>query len=160
MKKTIILLFLIVSFYQAECHETKPINMNEILVSYNYEGLNSSQAIGIEYSKSIVWFNFSLVYENWYVNKSFDSENEVTGYVGVGLFNILQAQFGYSSFGNPKLRLRAGMPIFSLLGIYSDYSSSIDLNDFMLSIYYQHRYGDGASNIYGLSFGYTFDGGF
>jgi len=160
MKKSIILLFLIVLIYKAECHETKPINMNEILVSYNYEGLNSSQAIGIEYSKSIVWLNFSLAYENWYVNKSFDSNNEFTGFVGVGLFNILQAQFGYSSFENPKLRLRAGLPIFSLVGINSDNNSAIDLNDFMLSLYYQHRYGDGASNMYGLSFGYTFDGGF
>lgn len=160
MKKTIILLFLIVSIYKAECHETKPINMNEILVSYNYEGLNSSQAIGIEYSKSIVWLNFSLAYENWFVNKSFDSNNEFTGFIGVGLFNILQAQIGYSSFENAKLRLSAGLPIFSLLSIKSEEGETIDLNDFMLSLYYQHRYGDGASNMYGLSFGYTFDGGF
>lgn len=160
MKITLISILLILTFYQADSHETKPINMNEILVSYNYEGLNSSQAIGIEYSKSIVGFNFSMVYENWYVNKSFESSSEVTGYVGVGLFNLLQAQFGYSSFENPKLRLRAGLPIFSLVGINSDNNSAIDLNDFMLSVYYQHRYGDGASNMYGLSFGYTFDVGF
>jgi hypothetical protein len=134
--------------------------MNEILISYNYEGLNSSQAIGIEYTKSIVWFNFSLGYDNWIVNNSFDSSNEFTGYVGLGLFNLLQAQFGYSTFENAKLRLRAGLPIFSILSIKSDDSSSLDLNDFMLSVYYQHRYGEGASNMYGISFGYTFDGGF
>lgn len=160
MKKIIIILLLIISIYEADSHETKPINMNEVLVSYNFEGLNSSQAIGIEYSKTIVWFNFSLLYENWFVNKSFESSNEVTGYVGVGLFNILQAQLGYSTFGNPKLRLRAGLPIFSILGIKSDDSSALDLNDFMLSVYYQYRYGDEASNMYGVSFGYTFDGGF
>jgi len=134
--------------------------MNEILVSYNYEGLNSSQAIGIEYTKSIEWLNFGILYENWFVNKSFDSSNEVTGFVGVGLFNILQAQFGYSTFENAKVRLRAGLPIFSILSIKSNDKSAIDLNDFMLSAYYHHRYGEGASNIYGLSFGYTFDGGF
>ncbi len=160
MKKLLLTLLLILSFYRADSHETKPINMNEIMVSYNYEGLNSSQAIGIEYSKSIVWFNFSLVYENWFVNKSFESSSEVTGYIGVGLFNLLQAQLGYSSFENPKLRLRAGLPIFSIIGIKSDDSSAFDLNDFMLSVYFQHRYSDGASNMYGVSFGYTFDGGF
>lgn len=161
MNKTILLLILLItSFYEAEGHETKPINMNEILVTYNYEGLNSSQVIGIEYSKSIVWLNFSLVYDNWIVNKNFNSSNEFTGYVGVGLFNILQAQFGYSTFENAKLRLRAGLPIFSILSIKSSDKSAIDLNDFMLSVYYQHRYGEGASNMYGLSFGYTFDGGF
>ncbi len=160
MNKAIILLLLILSFYEAECHVTKPINMNEILVSYNYEGLNSSQAVGIEYSKTIVWLNFSLLYENWYVNKSFDSNSEVTGYIGVGFFNLLQAQFGYSSYSNPKLRLRVGQPIFSILGINSDESDAIDLNDFMLSVYFHHRYGDNSSNMYGISFGYTFDGGF
>lgn len=160
MIKILTILLLFTSFYKADCHETEPINMNEIIVSYNYEGRNSSQAIGIEYSKAIVWFNFSLLYENWFVNKSFDSSSEVTGYVGVGLFNLLQVQFGYSSFSNPKLRLRAGLPIFSILGINSDDKSAINLNDFMLSVYYQHRYGEEASNMYGLSFGYTFDGGF
>lgn len=160
MKQTILLLFLIISLYEAESHETKPINMNEILISYNYEGLNSSQSVGIEFTKSIEWINFGLVYDNWFVNKSFESSSEVTGYVGVGLFNLLQAQFGYSSFENAKLRLRAGLPIFSILGIKSDDNASLDLNDFMLSVYYQHRYGEGASNMYGISFGYTFDGGF
>lgn len=160
MKKILILIFLIISFYTAESHETKPINMNEILVTYNYENLNSSQAIGIEYTKTIVWLNFSLAYENWYVKKSFDSSNEITGFVGVGLFNLLQAQIGYSSYENVKLRIRTGLPIFSIIGIKSDDNSSIDLNDFMLSVYYQHRYGIQASDIYGVSFGYTFDGGF
>src|SRR5690606_4748280 len=120
MKKTLIFFLLFFSFYVAKSHETKPINVNEILVSYNYEGLNSSQAVGIELSKSIIWYNFSLLYENWYVNKSFDSSSEVTGYAGVGLFNLLQAQVGYSSFGNVKLRIRAGLPIFSIIGIKSN----------------------------------------
>lgn len=160
MKKIIITLLLIISFYEAESRETKPINVNEILVSYNYEGLNSSQAVGIEYSKSIIWYNFSLLYENWYVNKSFESSSELTGYAGVGLFNLLQAQLGYSSFGNVRLRIRAGLPIFSIIGIKSNDKATFDMNDFMLSLYYQHRYGDQASNMYGVSFGYTFDGGF
>lgn len=160
MKKIIITVLLILSFYQAESHETKPINMNDILVSYNYEGLNSSQAVGLEYSKSIEWLNFGILYENWFVNKSFESSSEVTGYVGVGLFNLLQVQFGYSTFGNPKIRLRAGLPIFSIIGINSEDKSTINLNDFIMSVYFQHRYGENASYMYGVSFGYVFDGGF
>lgn len=160
MKKTLITILLIFSFYEAESRETKKINVNEILVSYNYEGLNSSQAIGLEYSKSIIWYNFGLLYENWVVNKSFESSSELTGYAGVGVFNLLQLQLGYSSYSNVKLRLRAGLPIFSIIGVKSDDKSTLDLNNFMLSLYYQHRYGENASNMYGLSFGYTFDGGF
>lgn len=160
MKKIIITILLILSFYEAESHETKQINMNEILVSYNYEGLNSSQAVGLEYSKSIEWYNFGLLYENWFANNSFESSSEVTGYAGLGLFNLLQVQLGYSSFGNAKLRLRAGLPIFSIIGIKSDDKSALDLNNFMLSVYFQHRYGENASYMYGVSFGYVFDGGF
>jgi hypothetical protein len=160
MKKTLITILLIFSFYEAESRKTKKINVNEILVSYNYEGLNSSQAIGLEYSKSIIWYNFGLLYENWVVNKSFVSSSELTGYAGVGVFNLLQLQLGYSSYSNVKLRLRAGLPIFSIIGVKSDDKSTLDLNNFMLSLYYQHRYGENASNMYGLSFGYTFDGGF
>jgi hypothetical protein len=58
------------------------------------------------------------------------------------------------------LRLRIGLPILSIIGVNSDENSAIDLNNFMLSVYYQHRYGNQASDIYGISFGYTFDGGF
>lgn len=161
MKKIIIIsLLLIISFYEAESRESKKINVNEILVSYNYEGRNSSQAIGLEYSKSIIWYNFGLLYENWVVNKSFESSSELTGYAGVGLFNLLQLQLGYSSYSNVKLRLRAGLPIFSIIGVKGNSKSALDLDNFMLSIYYQHRYGNESSNMYGLSFGYTFDGGF
>lgn len=157
MKILLTAILLIVSLNEANSHDMSWANVNDVGINYNFEGLNDSRSIGLEVTKTLLILNASVNYDNWVVNNSFESNHEVTGFVGIGLLQVLQAQIGYSTFKDTKLKVSALIPFVYFQLFFSDSrieESSIGWEHLSLVINYQRRYGDLSSNNYsiGISF--------
>jgi hypothetical protein len=160
MKNILTIILLIVSLNEVNCHDMSWANVNDVGINYNFEGLNDSRSIGLEVTKTLLILNASVNYDNWVVNNSFESNHEVTGFVGIGLLNLLQAQIGYSNFKDTKLKIKTLIP-FGLINLLFTGTNNFRLKDgtkfwnyISLVLNYQRRYGDLGSNNYSIGISY------
>ena len=103
MKKILyIILFLI--FSQSVFGHGENLYRLSIHLPYSYDFKNSINNYGVDVNGYVVWLNFGTEYKfGEYIDQN---KNIVNGFIGVGLFNYVQVQYGYSTSKYSIIRLR------------------------------------------------------
>jgi hypothetical protein len=111
MKKAIFAGILIFNSYLAQCHTpAKDVAVtfgSDILLSVNSMGLSPEMSITALFLNTAA----SIQYRN-------TAEPVYSLYLGIGLFNILELQYGYSGYN--KIRFRTELPMLSSFPLWKN----------------------------------------
>lgn len=79
---------------------------------YSFDSKNKNQSLGTDINLHMFVITGGVSYRNWneMVNKYKD---EYTGYIGIGLLHLIQAQYGYSSDIGSLIRIRSDIYLLS-----------------------------------------------
>ena len=102
-----------------------------IHLPYSYDFKNEINNFGIDANCYIVWLNIGAEYK--YGNYTNQNKNSINGFIGIGLMNYIQLQYGYSTNKYSIIRLRTEWNLGDL-GVYSDKLEFVDRISFKFNI--------------------------
>jgi len=182
MCRTVIIVFAIVLLAApgaADASDWSPLGGVVLTVPAVYDQQAGASAAGLDINMIIAFLNAGINYRHWERTdtgvRGWDGEgisrDETTFYFGVGFFNVLQLQAGYSESGS-SMRVRSDLVLFSdtfpmLPSIYGNCPDTVDMrmcddldvprDGLVLSPFVEFTpSGDNHKTIYGLGLGMVF----